>query len=264
MDWYYVEQSKSVGPINDEELGRLAASGKVQAETLVWREGMPNWIPYRDVAPAASPSLAAPTGGTAATTSPAVASTDQVVCMECRRTVPREETIQYGASYVCAACKPVFVQRLREGAEAPGTMTYGGFWIRLAAKLIDILLFVILSVPFIIWAVMSAVKRGMGQPPTFVQFGLQIGTQLAFMLVSVAYTTFFHGKYGATLGKMACGLKVVTPEGGKVSYARALGRGFAELVSGWICDIGYIIAAFDGQKRSLHDHIASTRVIRVR
>src|SRR5437773_1112513 len=259
MDWYYVEQSKSVGPLSEEEFGRLAASGRIQAETLVWREGMPNWVPYRDVAPSPVPSGVVPSPYP----SP-VMSADQVVCMECRRTVPRQETIQYGANYVCAACKPAFVQRLREGAEAPGTMTYGGFWIRFAAKMIDVLLFIILSVPFIIWMVVVALKRGAGQPPTFIQFGLQIGTQLAFALVSVAYTTFFHGKYGATLGKMACGLKVVTPEGGRVTYARALGRGFAELVSGWICDIGYIIAAFDGQKRALHDHIASTRVIRVR
>ena len=61
---------------------------------------------------------------------------------------------------------------------------------------------------------------------------------------------------------MACGLKVVDADGNKISYGRALGRGFAEILSGLICDIGYIIAAFDNpQKRSLHDHICSTRVI---
>jgi len=73
-----------------------------------------------------------------------------------------------------------------------------------------------------------------------------------------------QGKYAATLGKMACGLKVVLPDGAPISYGRAFGRAWAELLSGFICDIGYIIAAFDSQKRSLHDHIANTRVIRVR
>jgi hypothetical protein len=28
-----------------------------------------------------------------------------------------------------------------------------------------------------------------------------------------------------------------------------------------VCYIGYIIAAFDGQKRALHDHMCDTRVI---
>ena len=63
---------------------------------------------------------------------------------------------------------------------------------------------------------------------------------------------------------MALGLKVVTPEGLPISYGRAFGRSAAEILSRLICFIGYIIAGFDQQKRALHDHIASTRVIKVR
>ena len=262
MQWYYVEQSKGVGPIDEQEFARRAASGKILPDTLVWHEGMPNWLPYRDAVPTASPSPAPPVREGSVST-PAV-TTDQVVCLECRRTVPREETIQYGTAFVCAACKPAFVQRLREGAEAPGTMNYGGFWLRLGAKLIDLSLFVILAAPFMIWMVTSGFKKMGGQPPFFFDVTLQLGIQVVFDLIMVAYTTFFHGKYGATLGKMACGLKVVTPDGGRITYGRALGRGFAELLSNWVCKIGYIIAAFDDQKRALHDHIASTRVVRVR
>jgi uncharacterized RDD family membrane protein YckC len=54
---------------------------------------------------------------------------------------------------------------------------------------------------------------------------------------------------------------VVTADGGRVSYLRALGRYFAKMLSGFTCLIGYIIAAFDGQKRALHDHICNTRVV---
>jgi uncharacterized RDD family membrane protein YckC len=61
---------------------------------------------------------------------------------------------------------------------------------------------------------------------------------------------------------MACGLKVVRPDGEKISYARACGRFFAEFVSSLTLAIGYIIAAFDGEKRSLHDRICDTRVIK--
>ena len=60
---------------------------------------------------------------------------------------------------------------------------------------------------------------------------------------------------------MACGLRVLTAEGGKLTYGRATGRAFAEILSGMICYIGYIIVGFDDQKRALHDHICSTRVI---
>jgi uncharacterized RDD family membrane protein YckC len=61
---------------------------------------------------------------------------------------------------------------------------------------------------------------------------------------------------------MVCGLKVVRSGGEKVSYGRAFGRYWATFVSGMILAIGYIMAAFDSQKRALHDRICDTRVIR--
>ena len=45
------------------------------------------------------------------------------------------------------------------------------------------------------------------------------------------------------------------------AYLRAFGRFWAEMLSGLVCAIGYIIAAFDDEKRSMHDHICDTRVI---
>jgi uncharacterized RDD family membrane protein YckC len=61
---------------------------------------------------------------------------------------------------------------------------------------------------------------------------------------------------------MACGLKVVTEDGQRLSYMRAFGRYFAEIISGMILYIGYIMAAFDYEKRALHDRICTTRVIK--
>jgi uncharacterized RDD family membrane protein YckC len=61
---------------------------------------------------------------------------------------------------------------------------------------------------------------------------------------------------------MALGLKIVTVSGERMSVARTIGRYFAHSLSGLILYIGYIMAAFDDQKRALHDHICSTRVIR--
>jgi uncharacterized RDD family membrane protein YckC len=83
----------------------------------------------------------------------------------------------------------------------------------------------------------------------------------AMFAAVVLYNTLFVGKFAATPGKMACGLKVVDAEGGKVKYGRAFGRACSEILSGMVCYIGYIIAGFDQQKRALHDHICSTRVV---
>ncbi len=187
------------------------------------------------------------------------------VCSQCGRSFPRDQVVTYEDQVICAACKPLFVQKLREGASLPTVLEYGGFWIRFVAKFIDNIIMGIVQ-----WAIM--IPTSMLMAPAMVQSGEQLPTSGFFALMGfqvvlgislpAAYSTFFIGRYRATLGKMACRLQVVTPEGGRVSYARALGRFFSEMISSMILAIGYIMAAFDDEKRTLHDRICSTRVVR--
>ena len=256
MNWYYVEAGQQAGPVDDAQLQELLGSGKIQQETLVWREGMGNWQPYREAVGGGTPFLR--TSAVAA-----VPTASEAVCAECGRIFNTQEMIRYDDAQVCAGCKPVFMQKLAEGVKvgaAPGTLEYAGFWIRFAAKLIDgLILLAILIVPIIL-LISQAVRAG--SPPSSPQMTLfQVFIQLGFYAINAAYTIFFLGRFGATPGKMACKLQVVTAEGRKITYARATGRYFAEILSGLVCNIGYLIAAFDDQKRSLHDHICNTRVV---
>ena len=61
---------------------------------------------------------------------------------------------------------------------------------------------------------------------------------------------------------MACGLKVIRPDGEEITYGRACGRFFADILSYVILFIGYIMVAFDEEKRALHDRICDTRVVK--
>jgi uncharacterized RDD family membrane protein YckC len=292
MNWYYVKDGQQAGPLDDAQLDQLRASGGIQDDTLIWHEGMANWQPYRDVkgAPAAPPSMVAPAAAPAASSVPglrlsgASASTGEApdaVCVECKNMFPKQNMIRYRDSWVCATCKPVFMQKLAEGAQLnTGEMHYAGFWIRFAAKFIDgLILGLAMFVPLIIIGVIFAAGASTSGGTSHLNFEsdhslhafgdplgvfgglMRLVLQFGLFILNAIYTGFFVGKYGATPGKMACKLIVVDANGAPVSYGRAFGRGFAELVSGLICDIGYIIAAFDGQKRALHDHICSTRVI---
>jgi len=173
-------------------------------------------------------------------------------CSECGMVYFDDELIQFGDALVCGKCKPLFVQKMREGVTLAGEMVYAGFWIRLGAKFIDgIILSVIgFALGFAGALITSHVVVNAILQNTF-SFGF-----------SVAYATYFLGKYRATPGKMACGLKVVRPDGEQINYARACGRAFAEFLSSIILCIGYIIAAFDEEKRALHDRICDTRVIK--
>jgi len=273
MTWYYSDGVKQFGPVPEAELLELRRSGVVTADTLIWREGMANWTRYQEAGPAvnlegvppienAPPLIPVPPG--------LRSDRPEAVCAECGKIFPKDEMIGHGAGYVCATCKPIFVQKLSEGARmgsagSPWRFRYAGFWIRFAAKFVDgIILSVVLYVPILIliFARGGNIEDMAGRRNSFdTQDVLMLIWQLLYYVFYASYEIFFIGKYGATPGKMACQIRVVTAEGERVGYGRATGRFFANLLSMIICYIGYIMVGFDDQKRALHDHICSTRVV---
>lgn len=251
MHLYYSDGNRQMGPIGKNELQALIKSKKVNANTLVRQNELENWqklgIFVRQMT----------RGGQAAKpASPAVPSLN---CSECGQGYLQDELIRFQDSWVCAACKPVFFQKIKEGVSVAGALDYAGFWIRFGAFVIDAfilgLINFLLYIPFGILMPLS-----MENPTRFMTF-FPVMILLQYAIPAV-YDTWFVGKYQATPGKMACKLKVVVADSSRVSYLRSLGRHFAKYISGMILLIGYIMAAFDDEKQSLHDRICETRVIR--
>ncbi len=275
MNWYYTDGQKRVGPVTDYEIEQLVLQGKIGPDTLVWNELVSRWQPYGKIKrDNSNVSAAAPQEKTTESgvdserlfTSEPFEGKKMSACVECGRRFPDEEMVAYGDSMICASCKPVFFQKLREGAVMPASMEYGGFWIRFGAKTIDGIIMglvnmVLTFMLFLLFGV-SFLTFDPGERMSGMYLAAQGISSVLQLVMQAAYVTFFIGKYAATPGKMACGLKVVTAEGESVSYLRALGRHFAEYLSAIILMIGYIMAAFDEEKRALHDRICNTRVIR--
>jgi uncharacterized RDD family membrane protein YckC len=259
MSWFYMDGEREVGPLGRAEMQEAVRTGAITADTLIRDERSSQWKTYRQMREEARQK-----GGGGPQAGPA--SAGGVACSECGRLFPEDEVINYKGYNVCASCKPVFIQKLREGARLPGSMVYGGFWIRGAAKLIDYVIFWMVNAMFstVLSAVAGLTAAGGAAQPDInpIYIVMVVLTMLLQIGVPMFYTTYLVGKYGATLGKMACGLKIVTAEGERVSYLRAFARYFAEGISAMILMIGYIMAAFDEEKRTLHDRICSTRVIK--
>jgi hypothetical protein len=43
-EWYYSSSGQKVGPVSENQIRQLAASGKLAASDLIWRAGQPNWV----------------------------------------------------------------------------------------------------------------------------------------------------------------------------------------------------------------------------
>ena len=251
MNLYYADGERQVGPINKTELQSLIKTRKIDSQTLVWQPGMQGWeklglfVRRKTQGGSQAVQTAAPV--------------KQSLCSECGQAFAEDDMIRFAEAWVCASCKPLFVQKIKEGVTLAGEMEYAGFWIRLGAWFIDYLIMAIASA--IIYVPLTFMGfSSFDEPAAFAIIQL-ISTILNFIIPAV-YESWFVGKYAATPGKMACKLKVVMSEGDRVSFARAVGRHFAKYISGLILGIGYIMAGFDEQKRALHDRICDTRVIK--
>ena len=251
MNLYYSDGNRQVGPIGKSELHALIKSKKVNARTLIWQPGMDKWQELAVFVRNRSGKSLQKTRPT-----PPVR---QFVCSECGQTFFEDEMIRFNDLRVCAVCKPLFIQKIKEGVPVIGAMDYAGFWTRFAAIAID---------GFIMWILNLIIFIPIGfLMPTSAENPFAIISFLPVLMlfqyaVPAAYDTWFVGKYAATPGKMVCKLKVIVADGSRLSYARAFGRHLAKWLSSMILLIGYIMAAFDDEKRALHDRVCETRVIR--
>jgi uncharacterized RDD family membrane protein YckC len=248
MTWYYLIGSQPTGPVEEPEIDRLFNHGTINLGTRVWRQGLQTW---KTVAEAFN--------------RPAVN------CFRCKRLYSPDLSVSYGPLALCEDCKDIFFQQIREGLSPETTGIYGGFWIRAGAYLIDQIALFLVRLPlelafraYVFWETFQ-LASGSNPRPIWQSQGVLIAYGLyfiLFLLISLGYFVFFVGRYGATPGKMALKLRIVRSDLSKVSYLRALGRYFAEGLSGMLLYIGYIMAGFDSEKRALHDYLCDTRVIK--
>ncbi len=123
-----------------------------------------------------------------------------------------------------------------------GQLYYAGFWIRVLASLMDMIIIAGAS------GLLCAITGISGDPPD----GLVVG-------LAILYDGLLIGKFnGQTLGKKVLGIKVISNDGRPCSVWRS----FARAIAGWLnmCTLGltYLMVAFSDNKRGLHDHIAGT------
>jgi uncharacterized RDD family membrane protein YckC len=140
---------------------------------------------------------------------------------------------------------------------SPDRVAYGGFWIRVVAYIIDaILLTIVCGIADRLLGINIFVSDWEHYDPLANLVSLVIGWLYFALLES--------SERGATVGKMAMGLRVVTSNGQRLSFMNATGRYFAKILSAIILCIGFIMIAFTDKKRGLHDMIAGTLVIKTR
>jgi len=147
-----------------------------------------------------------------------------------------------------------------EVADVPGatTQVYAGFWIRVAATLVDTLLIVAVTYPFLLIIYGSAYfddeRTGfIAGPADFA---------ISWLAPAVATVLFWIVRQ-AQPGKMLVKARVVDAKsGGAPTAGQSIGRYFAYFVSALPLCAGFFWIAFDARKQGWHDKLAGTLVVR--
>lgn len=139
-----------------------------------------------------------------------------------------------------------------------GNVVYAGFWKRYASYFLDSVVVSVVNIPI------SLIFNGIGAVSgnESVALVMSLLAMVAGLALGVAYYAGFHASAGgATLGKMAVGIKVVRGNGERLTLGRGIGRYFGFLLSSLTLMIGFIMAAFTERKQALHDMICDTVVV---
>jgi uncharacterized RDD family membrane protein YckC len=146
---------------------------------------------------------------------------------------------------------------------------YAGFWIRLFARVIDLILILATFNLFYLVDQMGA-DKGLWTPSgfddvfsfRFDQLSAENVLRIAFFaLFPVFYYVYLHGAYGQTFGKMALRIRVLNEDGTPLDYRKAFLRWLGYFLCDLTLNIGYLWAAFDPRKQGLHDKICRTIVV---
>lgn len=140
---------------------------------------------------------------------------------------------------------------------------HAGFWRRVVAWFIDMLILSPVCVASYLAVVGSAAVPADMQLEGLPAFRVFPSWWLVWLLIPWLYFALCESsRWQATPGKLALGLRVTDEYGRRIGFAHATGRFFGKFLSGFILDIGYLLAAWTERKQALHDLMAGCCVVR--
>ena len=126
---------------------------------------------------------------------------------------------------------------------------------RLAAFLVDNLIF--FSVYIISLFIFLNTNRGLGN------ILVVVNSYLFLTIIWIFINGWFYSKFGGSLGKILCGLKVTHEDGSYLNFSDYFFREYvAKLFSGAVLFLGYIYIFYNPKSQAFHDMFAKTYVLK--
>ena len=139
-------------------------------------------------------------------------------------------------------------------------MNLAGFWRRLVAYIIDVIVIAVIS------GIIESIIGGIIRASTTDVTGISVRGGLITLIVGLVYFGYLWSRNGQSIGYMALGIRLIRTSGAPVSFGLALVRYLLIYLSFGLCAIPAIISAFmiglGSQKQGIHDAMVGTLVVR--
>lgn len=151
---------------------------------------------------------------------------------------------------------------------------YAGFWRRLLAWVLDIILIGLISYPLRALLLIGSKSfyevwlNNLMHPDHYIVPSIDALIRESWVSFIVTLLTIFYfasfesSRFQATPGKIAIGIRVTDQLGHRISFWRAAGRYLCKTISGLTLLIGYIMAGFTPKQQALHDELIDTLVVK--
>ncbi|MBE2286703.1 MAG: RDD family protein [Prosthecobacter sp.] len=219
MTYHVAKNGAQLGQLSEEDIQQRLQRGELSADDLCWAEGMTDWQPLGACIALASSPVVVP-----------------------------------------SAFNPYAPPSANITVDRPAGSLGGhpGFWIRVAAHIIDAILMGIAG------AVMGAIVGfSMAAAGNATASQIELAANLLGIVLNWLYYAFMESSSSqGTLGKKALGIVVTDLQGRRISFARATGRYFGQIVSAVTLCIGYMMCGWTERKQCLHDMMAGCLLYR--
>jgi uncharacterized RDD family membrane protein YckC len=250
-EWYYADGQDRQGPLLVEDLRQRFQRGEISLTTLVWREGYPQWKP---VSEAVEELQLQNLTSAASNLGSGIDLRGDYTAID-NGTAPLPGT---GGGTYSPYTAPAATGGYGAAVVGGGEVVYAGFWKRYAAYFLDSFVVGIINLP--VSVVFNLIGASSGNES--LALAMSMVAMLGGFVIGIGYYAGFHAsRGGATLGKMAVGIKVVRSDGERITFMRGVGRYFGFILSSLTLMIGFIMAAFTERKQALHDMLCDTLVV---
>jgi uncharacterized RDD family membrane protein YckC len=192
-------------------------------------------------------------------------------CTRCRGVFCPDCIVVLRDAPYCAACKVELVRDLRSGVEADALplgsigRRFGALWLDgfLTGMASYAVIFPLMLLLVALGGAAGAEELEGGAASATVPILVNLIMYPILLGIPFVYESWMLQAKSQTLGKMALGLRVVTPDGGDITTGQAWGRTAAKIVLASCAGLTYLPALMTRERTTLHDLLAGTRVVRV-